>query len=820
MQENTGNNFLRTELRVSREESGYLQGLLEAVTSVAIVGVDLGGTITVFNAGAELILGYRAEEVLGKMRAEALHLPEEVAARSQALSAELNRPVEFGELVGRTGLTGVAEAAEWTLVRRDGSRFAGSLTVTRLLDSRGTRIGYVGVIQDLSERVEQERRLEQAKRAAETASRAKSEFLAAMSHEIRTPMNGILGMAGLLLNSDLTPRQKGRLETLRDSAEALLGVLNDILDFSKIEASKLELEVADFDLRKVVEDVSDLLAVKAQEKHLEVLCFIEPDVPTRLQGDPNRLRQILVNLMGNAVKFTAEGSVSLSVSRQSGGEDLLRFEICDTGPGIPDNKKHLLFQPFSQADASTARRHGGTGLGLSIVAGLVRMLGGRVGFESEEGRGSTFWFTANLQKQPEVKRPGSLSLARRRVLVVDNNPASRGLIQRYLQHWDCVADEAADASAALAILGKSANRYDAVLVDLKLPDLSGEQLATKICADPALQTIPLIVMTQLEDSHDTAHWQQRHFVRRVTKPLKQGDLGASLAYAMGYRRLESTPLATPQPQHEQRARRARRKLLLVEDNAVNREVALGMLENLGYEADVANDGLAALSFLRTTCYAAVLTDCNLPDLDGYELTRLIRTADTDIADHNVPVIAMTAHALAGDREKCLNAGMDDYIAKPVNARVLERMLDHYTGVTQRPGAAELTPQIPEVGPRAPGKSAFDREDLIERLMGNEDLARRVAARFLADIPDQLATLSKALGAEAHKAGEGNWAAARDLAHSIKGAAANVSGVALSRVAKELEHAAAANDLDRTRNCFTELAAEFDLARLAISDFLR
>ena len=794
-------------------EPGYLRGLLDAATSVALIAVDSSGLTTIFNSGAERMLRYTAEEVVGKLTPETWHLAAEVEERKQERSRQLKRPVEFRELVLRFDDNCLPEATEWTMVRGDGTRFAASLTVNPMWDKTGTAVGFLGVIQDISDQLEQAQRLENARRAAESASRAKSDFLAAMSHEIRTPMNGILGMAGLLLKSELTRRQKGRLETLRDSAEALLGVLNDILDFSKLEASKLELEIADFDLRRVVEDVSDLLAVKAQEKQLEVLCFIESDVPTRLQGDSNRLRQVLVNLVGNAVKFTSAGSVSLRVSRHPGLDGLLLFEIVDTGPGIPAARQHLLFQPFSQADSSTARRYGGTGLGLSIVAGLVKMLGGTVGFRSEEGLGATFWFTAAMQAQPEVKRPAALSLTGKRVLVVDSSAGSRLLIGRYLSLWNCTAEECSGAAEATEKLRRPNTRYDAVLIDIHLPQISGGELARRLHADPALRTTPLIAMTHLPDAHDTDYWQQRHFVRRVTKPLRQGDLGAALAWTMGYGRPTAGVLPHEPPPQERRAQRVGRRLLLVEDNAVNREVALGILEDLGYSADVAFDGQEALTLLKQTCYAAVLTDCNLPELDGYDLTRLIRDPKSEVADHNVPIIAMTAHALAGDREKCLNCGMDDYITKPVDAQLLERLLDQYTG-TSREQPAPASPGRETANPH----HSFDRAELVERLMGNEDLARRVATRFLEDMPAQIAALALAVDS-GHTGASAKLEDIRNLAHNIKGAAANISGATLSLAARSMEKAIEQQDMEAARCCLSKLTCEFENTKGAIALFL-
>jgi signal transduction histidine kinase/DNA-binding response OmpR family regulator/HPt (histidine-containing phosphotransfer) domain-containing protein len=792
-----------------RHDSAFLQSVIDAARSVAIIATDPAGLITLFNSGAELMLGYSAFEIVGKATPECFHYQPEVEARLREPGEKWKCPVDFPDLVVRGVDNGLPDGTRWTLVRKDGSVVTASLTVGALRDEEGKATGYVGILGDLSGQIDRQSRLEIAKRAAESASRAKSDFLAAMSHEIRTPMNGVLGMAGLLLDSELTERQRKRVETLRSSAESLLGVLNDILDFSKIEANRLELEVADFDLRKVVEDVVDLMALKAQEKDVEMLCFIEPEVPTRLQGDPNRLRQVLGNLVGNAVKFTVRGSISLTVSLAGLPDSgAIRFDVADTGIGIPECKQHLLFQPFSQADASTARKYGGTGLGLSIVAGLVKMLGGRIGFESEDGRGSTFWFTAALAPQPEARRPPALSLAGKRVLVVDDSPACRSNISRFLSYWHCIPDEAGGAEEAMRKLrAKGTAGYDAVLIDLAMPGRPGDRLAREIRAEKALRDIPLLIMTDLRHVSDGEYWRARGFAGRITKPVKQGELGGRLAAAMGYGPSLDSRASVAAPLRDRTAARKSRRLLLVEDNAVNREVALGILENLGYIADVACDGLSAISRLRRNAYAAVLADCNLPEMDGYELTRLIRLGEPHAWDPRVPVIAMTAHALAGDREKCIAAGMDDYVSKPIDPKALESVLDRWTGV-----------EVSEVsGDTATGPAvvreikAFDQDELIERVMGNEEIARRVASRFVADIPAQLVALSAAIaGSDGERA--------HAIAHSIKGAAANVSAAQMSRITSDLEHAARAGDMNMAREAWSKLSDEFDQASAALNRF--
>ncbi len=538
-----------------------------------------------------------------------------------------------------------------------------------------------------------------AEEAAGAANRAKSEFLANMSHEIRMPMNGILGMIGLMLNDELTAVQRRRGEIVQNSAEVLLSLLNDILDLSKIEADKLELESADFDLRGVVEGTADLMAVGALQRGLELLCFIEPDVPTRLRGDSSRLRQVLLNLIGNAVKFTERGEVSIRVRLDAADSPpKVRFEVSDTGIGIPKDKASHLFRPFSQADASTTRKYGGSGLGLSIVKRLVEIMGGEVGYQSQEGKGSCFWFTALLQQQT-AKRPPALSLPDRRVLVVDDSGGSRKLLAELLNFWRARYEQVADIDAAFARLQSDGPDFEAVIVDLETPIGGAARLMSLMHRDTKLRRTPVVVLAPTTDKTDSEQWRRLGFAGRVAKPVKQGELGACLASVLGYGPAPGTPSTPAAPQRMNREQRARVRILLVEDMVINQLVALGLLSNLGFTADVAADGREAIEALGTRDYDLVLMDCQLPEMDGYEATGLIRQPDSPVRNHYVPIVAMTANAMAGDREKCLAAGMNGYLSKPVQSAMLEDAIEQWTAAGG-PGRAttSVTPRKSQAPP--------------------------------------------------------------------------------------------------------------------------
>ena len=533
---------------------------------------------------------------------------------------------------------------------------------------------------DITEQVRAKEEIYKAKIAAENASRAKSEFLANTSHELRTPMNGIIGMSSLLLDTELSPEQRDYVQTIQNSAESLLTIINDILDFSKIEAGKMDLEIIDFDLRITIEEVVDLLSVKAIEKGIMFRASVHHEVPSALKGDPGRLRQVLINLAGNAIKFTETGHVFIEV-RSEGETDRnvdLRFEVIDTGIGIPEDKRELLFQSFSQVDASTTRKYGGTGLGLAISKRIVEMMGGAIGVESTFGKGSTFWFTVSLKKQSEEEMARTIQpadLTDKRILIVDDNSLNRIVLREQLIAWKCRVWEAAGGEEALAIMHRQADvgePFHAVILDMLMPEMDGKSLGRKIKTDPRLTQAVLIMLTSAGKRGDATLLQDIGFAAYLTKPVKQQQLRECLSAVLGIPQQAvykpAGPILTRHRLTEEKKRSV--KILLVEDNPVNQKVVVKMLKKYGYSADTVANGADAIRMLKSTRYHIVLLDIVMPDMDGYQVASNIRDPNSSVLQHDVIIIAMTAHAMKGDREKCLESGMDDYLSKPITPDAL------------------------------------------------------------------------------------------------------------------------------------------------------
>jgi PAS domain S-box-containing protein len=646
--------------RNAEEELGRLFDLSLDLVCV----VDFDGRLRRLNPAWEAVLGYTGDGALGTPLKDHVH-PDDWQAT---------------ELQVRHLLDGGSQGSFENRMRcRDGSyRWvhwnAATLPGQRLFFATG---------RDMTERKRMTDELQQAKGAAEAASRAKSEFLANMSHEVRTPLNGILGMTELALDTDLTAEQREYLGMARASGEALLHIINDILDFSKIEAGKLELEAIDFDLHATVEEAVGLLAEKASVKGLELICHVEAQPPCWLRGDPGRLRQVLLNLAGNAVKFTDRGEVLVCARLEEQGPDgaVVRCEVRDTGAGIPPDVQPRLFASFTQADSSTTRKFGGTGLGLAISKRLVGLMGGEIGLTSEPGRGSTFRFTVRLAKgeaAPPAPRRDEV-LRGLRALVADDNATNRMMLTRNLAGWGLRVAEASGGAEALAALRSAEEAFALALLDYQMPQMDGMELARHIKADPALAGVRLIMLTSLGVRGQREQARAAGIEGYLVKPVRLSHLYDCLATVMAAPGPAPSVPARPVPDPGRRPPPAAPgpRVLLAEDNAVNQTLALRLLEKLGCRVDVVGNGREAVAAVARGDYALVFMDCQMPEMDGYEATAAIRQGER--GPRRLPIIALTASAMQGDREACLAAGMDDYLSKPLGLGDMERMLRRWQG---------------------------------------------------------------------------------------------------------------------------------------------
>ena len=763
-----------------RESEQRFRQVADGVPVVLTLSTPSDGVTFMNRTGVEYF-GRSEPELLGRSFYEFLHPDDRRPCRDVLVDAYTRlAPVQ----------------AEYRMRRCDGQyRWMVNCLVPRFR-SDGTFLSYVGSMTDVTERREAEDLLRRAKEEAEAATRAKGEFLANMSHEIRTPMNGILGMLHLTLRSDLQPRQREFLELARSSADTLLRLLNDILDFSKMEAGRLELAHEPFRLRDGLDEILRALALTAEQKGVELIYSIAPNVPDGLVGDVGRLAQVLFNLVGNATKFTSHGEIAVRVEEESrgAGEVTLHVAVRDTGIGIPPEKTGLIFSAFTQSDSSTTRRYGGTGLGLTICTHLVQAMGGRIWVESQVGAGSTFHFTARFELAgATAARPESPveDLAGRTVLVVDDNATNRILLEELLGHWGMKPFSVADGPTALRMVRAAVEAgapYALVILDAMMPGMDGYAVAAGIRGLVGTSDIRVMMLSSGEPEGVEATGKEQGLDLYLRKPISESRLFEGIRDVLCREtRAQHAPVWSP-PMTSLATRRLR--ILLAEDTPVNQYLAVALLEERGHSVTVANDGREALELLALESFDLVLMDVQMPRMDGFQATAAIRAGE-EASGHHMPIVAMTAHAMRGDRERCLEAGMDDYVAKPIRADDLIRAVENLAVSTPE---AQPDDDVPDV------VGVFDHEAALARAMGKPALLRKLVALFLADAPTQFERARNALAS-------GDRRSLAGAAHRLKGAAGNLGATRFVEAARLLEEQAFPADLDAAAILYATLETE-------------
>jgi len=813
----------RTAEVVESEERFRL--LMDGVPDYAIVMLDAQGRVISWNEGAKRIHGYTANEIIGKSASQ-------FYAEDECEDGKLEQVLESARATGRL------EDEGWR-VCKDGTRFWANVVLTALYDTNGQLRGFSKVTRDITDRKRTDEELLAAKEAAEDASIAKSQFLANMSHEIRTPMNGVLGPMGLLLDSKLTGQQRELTEIARSSAESLLGIINDILDLSKIEVGKLDIEPIPFQLLMAVEETASMMAGRAEEKGLDLIVRCPPEVPRAVVGDPGRIRQVLANLVSNAIKFTAQGHVLINIENeaQTAGEVTLCFTVEDSGIGIAPDKIEHVFGRFNQADTSTTRRYGGTGLGLSISRQLVELMGGEIGADSTPSEGSKFWFRLRLPLQsdaPVIEMPDA-NLDDVRILIVDDNAVNRLVLHEQLNNWRLRNDSCASSKEALEILRAAqaaGDPYQIAILDHQMPDMDGEMLGKVIKADPLLSDIVLVMLTSLGHKGDAVRLKAAGFAAYLVKPARQSELLGTLVNVWNSHNAHvSSELVTrhslAESQHPHTARRwDGTRVLVVEDNIVNQKVATMILQSFGCRVEVAANGREALTSIDALPFDVVFMDCEMPEMDGYEATAEIRRRDDD--KRELPIIALTAKATKGDRERCLESGMDDYMSKPVRSEDIQAVLERWAsnGEGDKAGASPAAPESSDVkesataitdNSSATAAPALDAE-VVARLRTlaestDASLLNQIFEAFNSDGEARLETMRGALGT-------GDAESLRKSAHALKGASANIGARQMAGLAQELQALGEAGTVEGAAVIIDQLETEFERVQTEIVDQLK
>jgi two-component system, sensor histidine kinase and response regulator len=807
---NMANNIenLIASLGKSESKSKLLATIVEQ-SSEAIWTTDLAGVITTWNSGAVAMFDYPQAEAIGRMLDLGDSTPQEDEARMRRLIA------------------GEKFSYDARASTRSGTPLDIQVAVAPLVDEANRCIGRIAVARDVTQHKRSEEALRLAREAAEAASLAKSSFLARMSHEIRTPMNGVLGMTELLLETGLTSTQRKYAETVQRSGKNLLGIINDLLDFSKIEAGKLELERVEMDLRRIIEDIVELLAERAHSKGLDLACSIPADLHTHVKGDPLRVGQILTNLIGNAIKFTEHGQVVVRVEHvaDTASEVTLRFEVADTGVGISASAQSRIFEEFSQADGSTTRKHEGSGLGLAISKQLVEMMGGTIHVQSELGTGSTFWFTLTLEKQaaPVADVPAAPIglLTGVRVLILEASSTQRGILQAQMNNWQMSIRLADTPKQAMELLAEAASRsvpFDMAVIDFGLPGMDAFDLARRIRARADIGKMRLVMLTRRHADMRPAH--EAGFNATLVKPLRQTALYESLVNVMSGRPQEALAAKAPSKPAAATPLAVRGNILLVEDNVINQQVALGILQISGYSVTVVANGREALDAHAQGSFDLILMDCHMPEMDGFEATRAIRLRERTSTARRVPIIALTANAMARDREECLDAGMDDHLSKPFNMLALQEMLERWMAHAAAAGgnmraleAASEAKAAAAAEDDANGSHALDRQMLDQlasvRTNGRAELLSRVIQVYLTESPALLEKLK-----DAARAGDAPGLASS--AHSLKSCSANVGATALTRYCAEAEAFARRAETEQARSCVAKIESEHRSVQSALA----